>query len=286
MCMKNMKTSIYYFLLIALPLFIISCSKEGPAGPAGPAGPQGTAGAAGAGGPAGPAGTANVIYSGWLDVAFLPDTIMVGNVVVDTAGYYSDLAATKLTNTILSSGDIKVYVNLGTAAAPVVFPLPFLDIYSGLSIDVWYVPQIIKLYSNVNASTQGTGTNKAVQYRYILIPGGTPARVMPDGNAVDARRFQAGVSEPDYRGNSLLWVCPSGPQSCSSRSHQRETRGRFADHGWRFASAHRGTACRTNSRVFQYPRRQFVLVPSAFAVFADADRQGTGDGRFSGCGRS
>ena len=189
MCMKNMKLSIYYFLLLALPLFIISCSKEGPTGPAGPSGAAGAQGPAGPAGPAGAAGASSVTYSAWLDVPFLPDTIMNGTVVVDTAGYYSDLSAPKLTSTILSSGDIKVYVNLGTAAAPVVFPLPFLDIYSGLSIDVWFVPQIIKLYSNAPVSTQGTGTNKSLQYRYILVPGGTPARIMPDGNAVDWNNY-------------------------------------------------------------------------------------------------
>src|SRR5690349_2042724 len=102
MCMKNMKTSIYYFLLIALPLFIISCSKEGPAGPAGPTGPTGATGAAGPGGPAGAPGTANVIYSAWLDVPFLPDTVKQGNVVIDTLGYYSDVAVPKLTPAILT----------------------------------------------------------------------------------------------------------------------------------------------------------------------------------------
>ena len=186
--MKNMKTPLYYFLLMALPLLIISCSKEGPTGPAGPTGAQGTTGAAGPAGPAGAAGTANVIYSGWLDVPFAADTIHSG-AVIDTIGYYADVNAPKLTNTILTSGDIKVYVNAATAAAPVIFPLPYVDVYYGLNIDASFKLQTISLYSNFNSSTYTSGGNKYLQYRYILVPGGVPARIMPDGSAVDWNNY-------------------------------------------------------------------------------------------------
>ena len=184
--MKNMKTSICYVLLIALPLFIISCSKEGPAGPAGPAGPQGTAGAAGPAGPAGAAGaagTANVIYSTWLDVPFTynVDPANPGDTV-----WSADLNVPKLTAAILNSGDVKVYFNFGTSATPDVNPLPLLSPFLGYNLEIYSLSiQNITFLSNFNASFRGTGANKSYQFRYILIPGGTPARIMTDGNKVD-----------------------------------------------------------------------------------------------------
>lgn len=41
-------------------------------------------------------GTANVIYSSWLDVTYLADTIHIGT-LVDTIGFYTNITAPKLT---------------------------------------------------------------------------------------------------------------------------------------------------------------------------------------------
>jgi hypothetical protein len=178
-------------LLIVMILFFASCTKEGPAGPAGATGPAGPAGPTGAQGPKGDTGTANVIYSGWLDVSYLPDTVQtpVGSAIqIDTIGYYADITAPKLTNTILNTGEIKVYVNFGSSAQPVVNPLPHLYNFTldyqlyGLpwpvvfTISPTFVAQRIALYSDFfDPSTVTSNGQKVRQVRYILIPGGTPS---------------------------------------------------------------------------------------------------------------
>ncbi len=177
-------------LLFVIALFFIACSKEGPAGPAGSQGPAGPQGPTGPQGPKGDTGTANVIYSGWLDVAYLPDKDTTrdqnGNIVrVDTIGYFANINAPRLTNTILSTGEMKVYVNFGTPTQPAVVPLPHLFnlTLSGLpfvfTITPTFLTQRIFLYSDAfDASTEidpRQNNQKVWQYRYILIPCGTPS---------------------------------------------------------------------------------------------------------------
>ena len=148
---------------LSLVLLVTSC-KKGDQGPAGPAGPQGDKGTKG------DTGVANVIYSTWTDVTFTA----VKNQAGDTIYYYGGkIAAPKLTAAILNGGQMMTYVNLGTVGAPFIYPLPWAG---NAYIDVEYVVGNINLYSNANAGTSGTGNNKTLQYRYILIPGGVPAR--------------------------------------------------------------------------------------------------------------
>lgn len=152
-----------------------SCQKEGdtgPEGPAGPAGPQGPQG------PQGPTGVANVIYSEWLDVEY-------GWVVPepgDTLGLGALIEAPKLTADIVNTGEVKVYVNLGTAADPYVTSLPYVD--AGIFINASFYEGSIELFSNVNAGTQEDGGEKFLQYRYVLIPGGVLAK-KPDNIKLD-----------------------------------------------------------------------------------------------------
>ena len=179
--------SITSVLFLAITIIIASCSKDGPAGPAGAAGPQGSPGANGANGAAGPAGaagaagTANVIYSAWLTVLFKPDTVRTAG-VLDTVGFFVDIAAPKLDINILDKGEIKVYVRIGDAANPSVFPLPFLSVNSSVYIDVSYSIGTISLYSNGNLS--------ALPFRYVLIPGGTTARPAPGGKTIDWNNYK------------------------------------------------------------------------------------------------
>jgi len=165
------------FLLIAA-----ACSKTGPTGATGPAGPAGPTGAAGAAGAAGPAGTANVIYSTWLDAKYKADTQHNGT-VIDTLGFYFDTTGiTKLTSAILTSGEIKIYINLGTATSPAIIPLPYWDPYSQISINPTFFTGEIYIYSDYNVSTYLNAGVKQQQWRYILIPGGTTARSAVDWN--------------------------------------------------------------------------------------------------------
>jgi hypothetical protein len=175
--MKQLNALITLCFIAAFVLLVASCSKEGPAGPAGATGPAGPAGAAGAAGPKGDTGVANVIYSAWLDAIYLLDTVKQGNVVIDTLGWYVDAVVPKLTNSILTTGEIKVYVNLGSAATPAIIPLPYFDPSSFLSINPLFSAASISLYANAPVSTYTDATGaKRQQWRYILIPGGKPAR--------------------------------------------------------------------------------------------------------------
>lgn len=183
MRLKLLRIPSIFFL--AITILIAACSKDGDTGPAGPAGAQGPPGSSGAAGPAGPAGaagTANVIYSPWIDTAnFRPDTIMTGP-IIDTIGFFANISAPKLDLTILDRGEIKVYMKIGSATDPVVFPLPFNN--GSLFIDVVFFLNTIQLYSN------GDLTGSGIQFRYILIPGGTAARPGPNGKTVDWNNYK------------------------------------------------------------------------------------------------
>lgn len=170
--MKLMSLRFLAVTSFALAVLLASCSKEGPAGAQGATGATGPAGPAGSQGPKGDTGVANVIYSAWLDIAYKPDTIMVGTVVTDTIGWYSNIAAAKLTNAILTTGMVNVYVNLNTAAQPFITLVPYFDPSSGLSIQHFDYLNTIQLYSNGNVGTFSIGANKYQQYRYVLVPGG------------------------------------------------------------------------------------------------------------------
>ncbi len=159
------------FSLIVGSLFVLAlfsaCQKDGGTGPEGPAGPQGPVG------PKGDAGTANVIYSDWLDVEFIAVTAQ--NDDTDTLAFVADIPAPKLTSNIISTGEMKVYVNVGRTSQPVVYPLPLFDAYelTGIfNLNVTFSEGVISMYSTADASTFLVDNgDKAYQYRYVLIPG-------------------------------------------------------------------------------------------------------------------
>lgn len=189
---------------LAITVIIAGCSKDGDAGPAGPAGPPGPAGPAGGAGlpgtPGAPGapGTANVIYSAWLDVEFEADTFRAAGNVLDTAGFFAEIVAAKLVDSILQKGEIRVYLNANTPATPFVVPLPFTDLYTSLgvlTINPFFSLNSIFMYSDADASTFTipAGPNagqKAWQYRYILIPGGTAGRSASGGKKVDWNNYK------------------------------------------------------------------------------------------------
>lgn len=178
-------------LLMATSFLVASCGKDGSQGPAGPAGaqgPAGTNGTNGTNGAKGDPGTANVIYSAWTDVSFLPDTLHTSGGGIDTIGYYANIDAPKLTQDILTSGDMHVYVNINTADDPTVVPLPYAD-ETGVVIRYVAFLNTFQIYSNIDPSTvQDNAGVKYQQYRYVLVPGGTAARVK---NAVDWSNYAA-----------------------------------------------------------------------------------------------
>ena len=171
-------------LLVVVAALFANCKKgdAGPEGPEGPAGPQG---------PPGPTGTANVIYSTWQDVTY-SEHEENGQLL----GYFSEWAVDKLSNAILNSGDVRVYFNFGTTADPDIVLFPLSDNFFNTHVSVDLFPQTILLYSNFNASTFTDNEGKKFQHRYILIPGGVPARVaQPDWN--DYNKVKAFYNLPD-----------------------------------------------------------------------------------------
>lgn len=115
-------------------------------------------------GPKGDTGVANAIYSAWTNVTFSGSVIQPGDTVA-----VGTITAPKITKEVLDKAEIKVYANLGTAAAPQIVPIPYLDLIYGFWINIDYIEVgKINLVSNVNAS---------VPYRYIIVNPSVPARV-------------------------------------------------------------------------------------------------------------
>ena len=186
--MKQKIFSMPFCLVIAVIILLASC-KKGDTGPAGAAGPTGPAGAPGPTGPAGPAGAANVFYSAWLNVAYNADTAANG----DTLRFVANIPATKLVDSILSKGEIKVYFNYRTPSDPDVIPLPYFDpIYfdPAVVLNPDFLPGLIILSSNYNMGTFDENNEKRFQYRYILIPGGTAAKPAPGEKAIDWNNYK------------------------------------------------------------------------------------------------
>ena len=99
--------------------------------------------------------------------------------MVDTIAWVASIPAPKLTNAILNTGEIKVYLNAGSPADPAVFPLPITDLFALtglLNVNVYFTAGDINLYATDNASTDVFNGQKFFQYRYVLIPGGVTAR--------------------------------------------------------------------------------------------------------------
>jgi hypothetical protein len=131
-------------------------------------------------GPKGDTGNANVVYSGWLDVSYDAVTNQAG----DTIYYFeSTIPAPKLTDSILTKGDVRVFINLGTAAQPEIVPLPY-----GNLIFPYAKRGTIDLQAFVNgADTYTQGGQKFQQYRYVLISGSVPARIATDYQSLKER---------------------------------------------------------------------------------------------------
>lgn len=162
------KKSIFFPFLVILSLMIFAaCQKEGGTGPAGPAGPAGPPGPAG---PKGDSGVANITYSEWLTVLF---EASIDEESGDTLSWIAHIDAPKLTQEILSQGEIKVYLNVNTAADPVIFPLPYFD--GGVILNSLFFTDTIMLVSNIDMGTITEQGQTFFQYRYVLIPGGVLA---------------------------------------------------------------------------------------------------------------
>lgn len=160
----------FFYYMLAVALTVTACKKgdPGPQGEKGDKGDTGATGATGATGTKGEPGTANVMYSDWLDLGYSLDQA--------SGIYFTQIDEPRLTDEFLTTGEVKVYINLGSAAEKVVSILPYRS--GNAQITPFFLDKLIELDANVNASTvtdQTTGA-KLRQYRYILIPGGVNIR--------------------------------------------------------------------------------------------------------------
>lgn len=174
-----------FYWMLAIALTFTAC-KKGDTGPQGDKGDKGEKGDKGDKGNTGDKGSANVLYSSWKDLAFSLDTTF------DV--YFVNLPETKVTDSILSFGEIKVFVNLGTPTNKVISPLPYVEDF--IQIRPFFRTGVIQIESNVNASSY-TDTNggKRLQYRYVIIPGGAALRTGIDWN--DYEQVKKALGLPD-----------------------------------------------------------------------------------------
>ncbi|KAF2510549.1 hypothetical protein [Flavobacterium foetidum] len=166
-------TALLSFLFLITSL--ISCSSDGADGADGAEGVAGPPGPAGPAGPKGDNGTGSVIYSGWLDVTFTPETETLADGSTKIVGYFASINVPKLTKELLSTADIKVYINTSSESDPGIYPLPYVNL-NGAYIDVFATTQKIELYSSIDVGTRTLGAAKVQQYRYMIIPGNVTAK--------------------------------------------------------------------------------------------------------------
>ena len=153
---------------------------EGPAGPQGDQGPQGLQGIAGSDGnegPQGDPGAANVIYSNWIPFN-TSNWVLADEFGRQTQLYKID--ENRITSDIIDKGLVMVYVKFGGASSP--RPLPFTGYILSLSKEqhLWYrleTDAITIVFHNLNDNLDPGRFGSTNQYRYIIIPGGTPAKI-------------------------------------------------------------------------------------------------------------
>jgi len=182
---KQWRLHHFFYYLLAVSLLTTAC-KKGDTGPQGEKGDKGDMGEKGSTGTKGDAGTANVLYSAWLDVAFAQD---------GSGGFFGQIAEPKVTDNLLSTGEIKVYINFGTPDNKVITPLPFVE--GDVQITPIYAASTIEIDANVNASTVTSSTTgkKSRQYRYILIPGGASVRKNVNWNNYEEVKTYLGLKD-------------------------------------------------------------------------------------------
>lgn len=169
------KMSLYALMLCGI-IFFGACGKDGEAGPAGA---KGDTGATGPAGTPGKDATSGILYSDWLDVTFTAvkeETDDNGNGVLDTIFFGAQIEAAKITDEILSTGDVRVFINTYSDAEKDIAPLPYVSPVTGATISPSFSTGLITLLANGPFNTFTDGTAKYQQYRYVIIPGGAEAR--------------------------------------------------------------------------------------------------------------
>jgi hypothetical protein len=158
-----MKKSILFALPVLALALLIGC--EGEQGPKGDPGEQGEQGIQGVKGDQGDPGTANVIYSEWatLDGVWRDTSMFGGSFKVN------HLMAADVTEDIMDNGVVLCYASYASS----VTPLPYTN--SSYTMSFQLDPGKV-LFTTIKPDlTGGVELINTMEFRYIIIPGGTAA---------------------------------------------------------------------------------------------------------------
>lgn len=138
----------------------------------------------------GPAGTANVLYSGWNYATNFRDTI------ADNSNLHlADLSALSLSNEYLNNAAYQIYFTFGGG----VYPLPYTSYAGGKQNTINYLPRlkhfIITRFTADNSNSVALST--LLQYRYVIIPGGTKLLASKNININDYESVRKYFRIPD-----------------------------------------------------------------------------------------
>lgn len=121
-------------------------------------------------------GTANVIYSSWIEVNW--------NITDRSTLKQMLISEPRTTEKFTNRGTLLMYAQNPTPENNIVVPLPFFQgndhlYYYALNGDNTYSDGIILNAESIDGSTP-VGDFSGVEVRYVLIPGGVPAKMQPD----------------------------------------------------------------------------------------------------------
>lgn len=173
--MKTRTNHNYLFLLTALALLvgITGTGCEGPAGPQGPQGIQGEQGPPGNQGPQGEEGNANVIYSEWMAIDWNIHNTDTLKVMGMSEPRIND-------DNFLDNGVTLVYLKVDYPDNTVIYSVPYLGESFIINMSVQSASEMIFLLHQSTNHAVPLPNLLEFQVRYILIPGGTPAKLPAD----------------------------------------------------------------------------------------------------------
>jgi len=167
--------NLFKYLLVLTIVGMVSIGCEGPKGPTGPEGPEGPQGEEGPEGPEGPPGTANVIYSEWMDIDWNftdePDFKIM---------YIEEPRV--IEEDFVNNGTLLMYVKNEDATGFAVFALPLNDgstslLFAYADIPPERVEGILLYATTVDRSDVPDIFEEEYEIRYVMIPGGVPAKM-------------------------------------------------------------------------------------------------------------
>lgn len=171
--MKTVNTAKITIIVFALLGSLSALSCEGPTGSDGPAGPQGEPGPQG---PKGDEGTANVIFSDWMDI--------VWNTADSPTNRAMYIEEPRVLGDFMDNGTLIIYLKQSNPSlGVVVLSLPYLQGTSYFYSVIADLPadDIAGILVIVRSTDGSTVTDaEGVQLRYVLVPGGIPAKMPPD----------------------------------------------------------------------------------------------------------